>query len=69
MLTLITGLPGSGKTLKLMSDLKNRKDLQGRPLYIDGVPGVNRDVIPYLDIPEGESMQTWYKWAPTRNVS
>lgn len=65
MLTLITGLPGSGKTLKLMSDLKNRKDLQGRPLYIDGVPGVNRDVIPYLDIPEGESMQTWYKWAPT----
>lgn len=65
MISLITGVPGSGKTLKLISDLMNRKDLKGRPLYIDGIPNVNPDIIPHLPIPEGESMQTWYNWAPT----
>ena len=65
MLYLITGVPGSGKTLKMMSDLMRRKDLQGRPLYLDGIPEVDGKIIPNLPIPEGESMQTWHKWAPT----
>uniref|UniRef100_UPI000D2FFFE9 zonular occludens toxin family protein n=1 Tax=Neisseria weaveri TaxID=28091 RepID=UPI000D2FFFE9 len=65
MLYLITGVPGSGKTLKMISDLMNRKDLQNRPLYLDGIPEVNSDIIPNQPIPEGESMQTWHKWAPT----
>ncbi|QEY26505.1 zonular occludens toxin family protein [Neisseria zalophi] len=65
MLYLITGVPGSGKTLKMISDLMNRKDLKDRPLYLDGIPEVKGDIIPNLPIPEGESMQTWHKWAPT----
>lgn len=65
MLYLITGVPGSGKTLKMISDLMNRKDLQNRPLYLDGIPEVNSDIIPNQPIPDGESMQTWHKWAPT----
>ena len=64
MLSLITGVPGSGKTLKLISDLMKRKDLKGRPLYIDGIPEVNAEIIPNQPIPEGESMATWYNWAP-----
>lgn len=65
MLYLITGVPGSGKTLKMISDLMNRQDLKNRPLYLDGIPEVNEKIIPNLPIPEGESMQTWHKWAPT----
>ena len=65
MLYLITGVPGSGKTLKMISDLMNRSDLKNRPLYLDGIPEVNDKIIPNLPIPEGESMQTWHKWAPT----
>lgn len=64
MIYLITGVPGSGKTLKMISDLMNRKDLQGRPLYLDGIPEVKGEIIPNLPIPDGETMQTWYKWAP-----
>lgn len=65
MLYLITGVPGSGKTLKMISDLMNRKDLQNRPLFLDGIPDVRQDIIPHQQVPEGESMQTWHKWAPT----
>lgn len=65
MLYLITGVPGSGKTLKMISDLMTRVDLKNRPIYIEGIEEVKKDVIPYLPIPEGESMQTWHKWAPT----
>ncbi|MDO5070535.1 MAG: zonular occludens toxin domain-containing protein [Neisseria zoodegmatis] len=65
MLYLITGVPGSGKTLKMISDLMNRKDLKNRPLYLDGIPEVNGDIIPNIPVPEGETMQTWHKWAPT----
>ncbi|WP_373700682.1 zonular occludens toxin family protein [Neisseria dentiae] len=65
MLYLITGVPGSGKTLKMISDLMNRQDLKNRPLYLDGIPEVNGQLIPNLPIPEGETMHTWHKWAPT----
>jgi zonula occludens toxin family protein len=41
MLYLITGKPGSGKTLHMMSMLLKRKDLRDRPLYIDGIPDVD----------------------------
>lgn len=65
MLYLITGIPGSGKTLKMISDLMNRADLKNRPLYIDGIPDVDEKKIPHFKVPEGETMQTWHKWAPT----
>lgn len=41
MLYLITGVPGSGKTLKMISDLMTREDLKNRPLYLDGIPDVD----------------------------
>ena len=65
MLYLITGVPGSGKTLKMISDLMTRQDLKNRPLYLDGIPEVDEKIIPNLPIPEDETMQTWHKWAPT----
>jgi len=61
MLYLFTGVPGSGKTLNVVSMLAKRKDFKNRPLYIDGIPDLK---IPHEEIPEGESIQTWPKWAP-----
>ena len=52
MLYLITGKPGSGKTLHMISMLMHKKDLQGRPLYIDGIPDVDPVKIPYEMLPE-----------------
>lgn len=62
MIYLFTGVPGSGKTLNVVSMLAKRKDFQGRPLFIDGIPDLK---IPHEPIPEGESIKTWPKWAPT----
>ena len=53
MLYLITGKPGSGKTLHMMSMLLKRKDLRDRPLYIDGIPDVDPEKIPHEALPEG----------------
>lgn len=64
MLYLYTGVPGAGKTLYAVSNLAKRKDFKNRPIYVDGIKDLDRDKIPYLDIPEGESIQTWPKWAP-----
>lgn len=61
MIYLFTGVPGSGKTLNVVSMLAKRKDFQGRPLFIDGIPDLK---IPHEPIPEGESIKTWPKWAP-----
>ena len=38
MISLITGLPGMGKTSLMVYMLLNRKDLQNRPVYVDGIP-------------------------------
>ncbi|MFQ3071476.1 zonular occludens toxin family protein [Neisseria polysaccharea] len=62
MLYLFTGVPGSGKTLNVVSMLAKRSDLKNRPLFIDGIQDLK---IPHEPIPEGESIQTWPKWAPT----
>ena len=61
MISLITGLPGSGKTKLLVHELMHRQDLKNRPLFVDGIPELK---IPTMEIPEGESMMTWHKWAP-----
>lgn len=61
MLYLFTGVPGSGKTLNVVSMLAKRKDFKNRPLYIDGIPDLT---IPHEEIPEGESIKTWPNWAP-----
>ena len=61
MLYLFTGVPGSGKTLNVVSMLAKRKEFKNRPLFIDGIPDLK---IPHEEIPEGESIKTWPKWAP-----
>lgn len=62
MISLITGLPGSGKTSLMVYMLMTRDDLKNRPLYVDGIPDLK---IPTQEIPEGEDMTTWHNWAPT----
>ena len=68
MLYLITGVPGSGKTLHMMSMLKKRKDLQNRPLYLDGIPDVDPQQIPHEPIPEGCSVDNWHEWLPPNAI-
>lgn len=64
MLYLYTGVPGAGKTLYAVSNLVKRKDFKDRPIFVDGIKDLDHDKIKYFDIPEGESIQTWPKWAP-----
>ena len=64
MLYLYTGVPGAGKTLYAVSNLVKRKDFKDRPIFVDGIKELDHDKINYFDIPEGESIQTWPKWAP-----
>lgn len=61
MIYLFTGVPGSGKTLQVVSMLAKSKDFKNRPLFVDGIPELK---IPHEQLPEGESIQTWPKWAP-----
>ena len=68
MIYLITGQPGSGKTLHMMSMLKKRKDLQGRPLYLDGIPEVDPQKIPHEALPEGKDGSNWHEWLPTNSI-
>lgn len=62
MISLITGVPGSGKTAWLVHQLMTRPDLKDRPLFVHNIPELK---IPYLPIPEGEKVETWPDWAPT----
>lgn len=64
MLYLYTGVPGAGKTLYAVSNLVKRKDFKDRPIFVDGIKDLDHDKLNYFDIPEGESIQTWPKWAP-----
>ena len=68
MLYLITGKPGSGKTLHMMSMLLKRKDLRDRPLYIDGIPDVDPEKIPHEALPEGCTGENWDEWLPTNAI-
>lgn len=65
MISLITGLPGAGKTSLMVHMLMTRTDLQNRPLFVDGIPELK---IPTMTIPDGETMETWHEWAPTGAV-
>jgi zona occludens toxin len=61
MITLLTGLPGHGKTLYALSLLKSEKNYQDRPLYIHGVDNVDHeffgsqdfDPTKWQDLPDG----------------
>lgn len=65
MISLITGLPGMGKTSLMVHMLMTRSDLQNRPLYVDGIAELK---LPTQPIPDGETMETWHLWAPPGSV-
>lgn len=70
MITLITGVPGSGKTLMAVSDLSKKVDKEwaGRKIFIHGIPELT---IPTEPIPESHTIQdmhVWLKW-PENNGS
>lgn len=65
MITLITGVPGSGKTLMAVSDLAKKVDKEwaGRKIFVYGIPDLT---IPTEPIPDGHSIQdmhVWLKWS------
>mgnify|MGYP000882471003 FL=1 len=61
MITLITGVPGSGKTLSVVSDLakKVKKEWVGRKIFTHGIPELT---IPTEKIPEGHTINDMNVW-------
>ena len=61
MITLITGVPGSGKTLSVVSDLakKVKKEWAGRKIFTNGIPEL---AIPTEKIPEGHTINDMNVW-------
>ena len=61
MITLITGVPGSGKTLMAVSDLAKKVDKEwaGRKIFIHGIPELT---IPTEPIPDGHTIQDMHVW-------
>ena len=43
MITLITGLPGNGKTLYCLSQVKKQAELENRPVFYSGITDLNLD--------------------------
>ena len=61
MITLITGVPGSGKTLSVVSDLakKVKKEWADRKIFTHGIPELT---IPTEKIPEGHKINDMNVW-------
>lgn len=61
MITLITGVPGSGKTLFAVSELakKVKKEWAGRKIFVHGIPELT---IPTEPIPEGCTIDNMHVW-------
>lgn len=64
MLYLITGKPGAGKTLHLISMLKNDPDFKNRKVYIDGIEILDNEAIPNEAMPENCNGSNWHEWLP-----
>lgn len=48
MIELVTGLPGSGKTLQTLVRVRERAQKEGRQVYYDGIEGIDDKVLPWL---------------------
>ena len=60
MITLITGSPGAGKTLYMVSMLAKNKEFEGRRIFVDGIPDLKIDnVEPF---PEGCGIHNLHEW-------
>lgn len=58
MITLITGLPGAGKTLYALNYAKNLSEKENRPVYYSGIADLK---LPWLELDNGEE---WHQVAP-----
>lgn len=61
MISLITGLPGAGKTLFALSWVKEQAEKDGRPVYYSGIPDltlpwIEQDADKWHEIPDGSIM-------------
>lgn len=61
MISLITGVPGSGKTAWLVNELMTNNALKDRPIYVCGIPEL---LVDHETITTQEA-QDWPDWAPT----
>ena len=62
MITLITGVPGSGKTLYFVSELSKKidKEYKNKKVYIDGIPELKIETSP---IPDGQTIKNFNEWS------
>ena len=60
MIELVTGLPGSGKTLQTLVRTKARAEKEGRQVFYDGIEGINESVLPWVKW-DG---QKWFELPP-----
>jgi zona occludens toxin len=51
VITLITGVPGTGKSAWLVKRLSSFPDWRDRRVYVDGIPDLNQDAIPHFTLP------------------
>lgn len=58
MITLITGVPGAGKTLYCVSQILLPESKTDRPIYVDGIP----DLLPRHEL--APDVLDWPTWAP-----
>lgn len=56
-ITLVTGLPGAGKTAYVVDLLAHSPDLQGRPLFVMGIPELKIDHSPVPPVKEWTEMR------------
>lgn len=77
MIILITGQPGSGKTLKCVDMLAHEDQFKGRPLFVGGIPDLTIDHQPVPPVaewteirnsPEDEAVKLAYFTFPPSSV-
>lgn len=55
MITLMTGVPGSGKTLYILNYVKAKSEKENRPVYYSGIPELT---LPWLPL---DDVEKWYE--------
>lgn len=59
MLTIITGQPGAGKTLYMLTAVKLEAEKTNRPVYVAGVRGLNLELLPnWIEL---DDKKDWHK--------
>lgn len=64
MIYLYTGKPGLGKTLNLISMMKNDPDFRNRKVFVDGIEILDNDALPNEAMPENCNGSNWHEWLP-----